>query len=210
MRAPLLALALVATGCASGSVQDLPYYNSAELTPEWLTTEESGADHTVPAFALSDQRGEPITESDVNGRVVVASFFFSSCAQVCPILKNELARVQAQYLDDDRLVILSHSVMPEVDSQETLARYAELNDIDARRWHLLTGDRAEISALARDGYFVDVGSTPGDLGGYDLIHTEAVALLDGQGHIRGLYTGTLKLEMDRLLEDIETLLSEQE
>ena len=141
---------------------------------------------------------------------MVASFFFSSCAQVCPILKNELARVQAQYLDDDRLVILSHSVMPEVDSQETLARYAELNDIDARRWHLLTGDRAEISALARDGYFVDVGSTPGDLGGYDLIHTEAVALLDGQGHIRGLYTGTLKLEMDRLLEDIETLLSEQE
>ena len=206
----LLAVAAVILSGCSEPTETLPYYLSADLTPEWLTSAAGSEVHKIPPFALRNQENEVVTEPDIDGHIVVASFFFTSCSQVCPILKSRLARIQEAYIEDDRVVLLSHSVAPMADSVAALARYAATNDIQTGRWHLLTGAVEDIDALARNGYFVDVEGAPGDLDGYNLLHTETVVLLDGKRRIRGVYTGTLQLEVERILEDMAVLLAERQ
>ena len=112
-----MALVALAGLNACGLPMDgLPYYRSADLTPEWLSESDAEHVHRVPDFKLLDQSNETVTGEDLDGHVVVASFFFTSCAQVCPILRSRLAEVQDEFLNDERVLLLSHSIMPEADS----------------------------------------------------------------------------------------------
>lgn len=188
-------------------MERLPFYDDAERTPVWLTTQQAEDVHRIPSFALQDQTGATVTERDLEGHVVVASFFFTSCAQVCPILRTKLGAIQDAYLDDERVVLVSHSVIPEADSVSVLERYARMNGVDDRKWHLLTGDRDALYRLAREGYRVDVDPGAGDDPDSRLIHTETVVLLDADRRIRGLYAGTMDLDLERLREDMAVLLA---
>lgn len=109
--------------------------------------------------------------------------------------------------DEGQVILLSHSVAPEADSVSALARHEESNGVVQGKWSLLTGCREDLCGLVRDGYFVDVDTGAGDLSGTELIHTETVALLDGKRHIPSVYSGSIKLEMARLRENIEVLLA---
>jgi protein SCO1/2 len=202
-------LALVCLNACAPATDGLPYYRTAELTPEWLSRSDAMQAHRVPDFELIDQSNQTITGADLDGHVVLASFFFTSCAQVCPILRSRLAQVQDHFLEDERVLLLSHSIVSEADSVPVLARYAASNGVVEGKWHLLTGEHDALYELARIGYFVEVDTGAGDRIGTDLIHTETVVLLDTQRRIRGVYTGTLQIELDRILEDIAALLAEQ-
>ena len=202
-------VALAGLSACAPPMDGLPYYRSADLTPEWLSESDAEHVHRVPDFELLDQSNETVTGEDLDGHVVLASFFFTSCAQVCPILRSRLAEVQDEFLNDERVLLLSHSIMPEADSVPVLARYAASNGIVPGKWHLLTGDHEVSLELARKGYFVDVDTGAGDRTGTELIHTETVVLLDTHRRIRGVYTGTLQVELARIVRDIETLLAEQ-
>ncbi len=205
-----LGLALVLSGC-QGIQSPVPYYIDRDLTPVWLNEASANGVHRIPEFSLLNQAGERVTEKDFDDKVVIASFFFTNCAQVCPILKSRLSTLQDDYLDDDRVMLVSHSIIPEADSVSVLARYAERNGVARRTWQLLTGTHEELYGLARDGYFVNVDTGAGDTQGTDLIHTETILLLDGERRIRGVYSGTIELEMVRIRQDIEELLAvEQE
>ncbi|MEM0960979.1 MAG: SCO family protein [Bacteroidota bacterium] len=179
--------------------RSLPAYQSADLTPEWIAPAE--ARHAVGSFHLSDQTGADVTEADLDGRVTVVSFFFARCTSICPSLRSNLSDVQTAFHTDDRVQILSHTVMPETDSVDALGAYAGANGVDATRWRLLTGDRDVIYRLARESYFADVAE-----GGF--LHTETFYLLDGQRRIRGVYNGTLAIEVAQLVSDAEALLAE--
>jgi protein SCO1/2 len=182
-------LLLGAVGCSPGTDR-LPYYTGPDLTPEWLAagSAESSSIHRVPDFTLVDQDGRVVTKADLEGSVYVANFFFTSCSQICPTMRSNLAKVQHAFLDDDGVRLLSHSVTPEIDSVSVLAAYARANGIRSGKWHLVTGPLEQIHALARHGYFVSLD----DERGYDsseVIHAETFVLVDGRGHIRGVYTG---------------------
>jgi len=201
----LIAVALVGAAVAFSASRPepatLPVYRTADLTPEWVDLDAAPA-HRVGAFALQDQSGATITEADLDGAVTVVSFFFARCTSICPSLRSNLTRVQEAFANDGRVQILSHTVQPEADSVSALRAYAATNHIDPARWHLLTGSRDAIYGLARASYFADVAED-------GFLHTETVFLLDGQRRIRGVYTGSLPLEVDRLIEDARTLSAEQ-
>lgn len=187
---------------------ELPIYHPKQINPRlvdkdvWLAEGE----HRISDFALIDQRGDTITRASIAGRIIVADFFFTTCPTICPKMTKNLERVQQAYTGDRRLVILSHSVTPEMDSVPVLAAYAELHGADPRQWHLLTGDRKQIYALARRSYFACLDE--GDGGFQDFVHTENIVLVDTQGRLRGFYDGTNSKETDDLIRDIRKLLHE--
>lgn len=188
----------------------LPYYRTSDMTPEWLddATARSTSMHRVASFALRDQRAAEITAGSLRSKVSMVHFFFTKCSGVCPATQVHLASVLRSLPAAAPVQVLSHSVTPEADSLPVLAHYALEHGITDARWHLLTGDRATITRLARESYFVNVGNGQ-PYGITDLAHTESVLLVDGDGRLRGIYTGTLVLEMQKLEQDVRLLLAEQ-
>ncbi len=165
-------------------------------------------EHRIMDFALVDQLGRTITLNDLGDRIIVSDFFFTTCATICPKMTTQMERVQEAFKTDDRIVLLSHSVTPEMDSVPVLADYAALHQADPERWHFLTGPRKQIYALARRSYFACLEE--GDGGPDDFVHTENFVLVDPQRRIRGFYDGTNAKEVDQLIADIRKLLAENE
>ena len=189
---------------AESFVADLPYYNEPSLTPIWSPTHAHDEEHTIGTFRLKNQEGEVITDQTLHGKVYVASFFFVHCTSICPSLRTNLTMVQDAFQNEDDVLIVSHTIAPEVDTVPVLQNYATVNEIDSDKWHLLTGTGSAINDLARDSYFVDLDSEREQ--GFQ--HTETLVLVDREGRIRGVYTGTLKFEVEQLIQDIDQLLLE--
>lgn len=189
----------------SGEGPALPFYNSPDLTPEWIATPGSRSLHTVSAFALTNQDGRTITNREVDGKICVVNFFFTTCGGICPRMMLQLKRVQDSTETNADLVFLSHTVLPETDSVARLQRYAKKMGI-AGNWWLLTGDKKSIYELARSSYFANEEATQEN----GFLHTENCLLVDGRGRIRGVYNATLQLEMDRLIRHIRILREEKE
>jgi len=200
--------AVVETEEVASAIENLPYYNSSEFTPRWLSSDEVPADfHKVPEFSLTNQDGEAFTEVRMDGKITVVDFFFTSCSGICPTLTKNLGVVDAAFPTETDLLLLSHSVTPDKDTVEVLRKYADSKAINTDRWHLLTGDRELIYQLGREVYFVeeDMGEEKGP---DDFLHTENLVLLDRQRHIRGIYNGLNKASVQQLNLDIQTLLDE--
>ncbi len=159
--------------------------------------------HTIPPFSFTAQTGKVVTEKDVKGKIVVADFFFTKCAGICPKMTSQLTRVQKTFKDYPDVRILSHTVDPERDDVPTLRQYADTYGADSTKWWLLTGDKKAIYDQARHGYFVT--ATEGDGGAEDFIHTEKFILIDPDGVIRGYYDGTDSVAVDKLMGDIVVL-----
>ena len=204
-------LLILLIGCNSKStVSSLPFINKPDFTPEWIY--ESDAEykniHRIPAFSFTDQDGKTVTEKTVDGKIYVADFIFTRCGSICPKMTTNMGLIQSAFKNNDEVLLLSHSVTPEMDSVPALKKYAAAKGVISGKWHLLTGNENEIYSLAKRQYFA------GDTIGYyqtgnEFLHTENFILVDKLRRIRGVYNGTLSIEMERLIEDIETLRKEK-
>jgi protein SCO1/2 len=206
----LIAAALIVVGYFIIRPSDaLPVFHPRQLDPRLVdpAVRNTPGEHRIADFALIDQLGDTITLADTEGRIIVSDFFFTTCPTICPKMTVQMARVQAAFREEDRLLLLSHSVTPEMDSVPVLAAYAALHDADPKRWRLLTGARTQIYALARRSYFACLDE--GDGGPDDFVHTENFVLVDPQRRIRGFYDGTSARDVDRLIGDIRKLLKEK-
>jgi protein SCO1/2 len=203
-------LLLALSSCASNSTKEaeeipLPFYNTADFTPIWIEDINSVAElHTIEKFSFLNQNGEKVTNKSLIGKIYVANFFFTICPSICPKMTSNLARVQEEFKNDGDIQLVSFSVMPWVDSVSVLKNYAEVHDINDNQWQLLTGDTEQIYELARQSFFAEkeIGLNRNT---DEFLHTENFILIDGEGHIRGVYNGTIGLEMIRLSQDIRTL-----
>lgn len=187
----------------------LPFYHTPDFTPLWLNPYSlPDTIHRIRQFHLINQNNEIITEKTLNGKIYIANFFFASCSGICKKMNNNLLILQNTFKNDRSIQIVSHSVTPWKDSVPVLKKYGEDLGIDGSQWHLLTGKTEEIYTLARQSYFAE--EEPGyNRDSTEFLHTEHVLLIDKSGHIRGVYNGTLQLEMDRLREDIGLLKEEE-
>ena len=189
-------------------VKVLPIYQPAEVSFELVdsTLQHVKKYHKIAPFRLLNQNGKVITQRNYEDLIYVADFFFTTCPSICPIMTDNMAWIQAQILEDDKVKLLSFSVTPQIDSVSQLKKYAlEKGVIDAK-WNLLTGDKKEIYTLARKSYFVVKEDDDG--GPHDMIHTENFVLVDPDKRIRGYYDGTNQAAMRSLMEDITTLKEE--
>jgi protein SCO1/2 len=182
----------------------LPIYQPAEVNAKLVDTSiiHKIKYHTISDFSLINQNGDTITQDFYNDKIYVADFFFTTCQSICPIMTKNMKEVQEKLINDKEILLLSHSVTPEIDSVGQLKKYAIANEINDHKWNLVTGDKKQIYNLARKSYLA-VEDSP--LGDYDMIHTENFMLIDKKKQIRGFYDGTLDAEITRLLADIEIL-----
>jgi protein SCO1 len=188
----------------------LPYYNTPDFTPIFTNSEKEiskQVTHTIDAFSLTNQSGNTITDKDINGKIHVANFIFTKCGSICPVMIKHMKMVQEKFSDRKDIVLLSYSVTPWIDSVARLKDFAASNNITSSNWHLLTGNRGEIYKLARQSYFAeeDLGFTKDST---EFLHTEHVLLIDKTKRIRGIYNGTLALEIEQMIADIATLAKE--
>jgi protein SCO1/2 len=144
----------------------------------------------VPPFELVDQNGNSFSFSDLEGRVWVANFIFTSCPSICPLLTRGMAGLQQRYdtYGIDEIKLVSFSVDPENDTPEVLRDYAALHEADPGRWTFLTGEEAEIRELIVNG-FKTAMSEPltNDAGLIDIMHSGKFVIVDTSGGIRGYY-----------------------
>jgi protein SCO1/2 len=197
-----LVISFSLAGCGS-EPQELPFYSGLDLTPQWLSTGSRTYKKlpSVERFNLTDQNSRAVSNETLAGKVYVANFFFSTCTNICPTMRTNLTHVQDRFMDNDLVRIVSHSIVPEYDDPDVLSRYGQVNNVIPEFWHLLTGPKEEITELALTSYFVDLSDITGD--GY--AHTENLVLVDTDGHVRGVYNGTLAFEVENLIADIALL-----
>ncbi|WP_298955055.1 SCO family protein [uncultured Nonlabens sp.] len=162
--------------------------------------------HKIAPFQLVNQNGDTITDKDYDNKIYVADFFFTTCPTICPVMTENMTLVQEEFKNDPDVMILSHSVTPEIDSVQVLKEYAIKKGVIDSKWNLVTGDRKQIYDLARKSYLAAKENKYG--GDYALIHTENFLLVDKEGRLRGRsYDGTSKEDVLKLIEDIYILKS---
>ncbi len=185
--------------------QPLPIYQPAMVSEELVdsTIQHQKKYHTIADFSLINQNGELITQDTYKDKIYVADFFFTTCQTICPIMTDHMYQIQKEILNDDEVMLLSHSVTPQIDSVAQLKKYAIEKGVIDSKWNLVTGDKKQIYELARKSYLAV--KTDGNGDAYDMIHTENFMLIDKKRQIRGFYDGTKREDIDKLLKDIASL-----
>jgi protein SCO1 len=183
----------------------LPIFTPRDVNPELVDTtiQHIGYNHTVADFKFVNQNGKTITEKDYEGKIYVADFFFTTCPTICPIMTDNMVWLQNEIKNMPNVMLLSHTVTPDIDSVPVLKAYAETKGVLDHKWNMVTGDIKDIFYMARTSYLVVKTGNPSEL--YDMVHTENFVLVDQKRRIRGFYDGTNLEEVKKLLEDIRFL-----
>ncbi|OSY88747.1 photosynthetic protein synthase II [Tenacibaculum holothuriorum] len=186
----------------------LPIYNPADINPKLVdeSVRNQKKHHRVGSFELINQNGEVITNANYKDKIYIADFFFTRCQSICIPMAYNMGELQEHYKNDDDIMFLSHSVTPVMDSVPQLRKYADAKGVIDGKWNVTTGAKKHIYSLARKQYFAVLDE--GDGGENDWVHTENFILIDKEGRIRGMYDGTKKENMQKIIDDI-TLLKEE-
>ncbi len=166
---------------------------------------ETGIDtvfHIINSFAFIDQDSALITNATYDNKIYVADFFFTSCPSICPLMKVQMLRIYEKYENNNEVGILSHTIDPAYDDVARLKDYAERLDVKSSKWHFVTGIKDSIYNMAQTSYYIGVR----DDGSFE--HSGKFVLIDKEKRVRGVYDGTEKQSVDKLLKDMDVLLGE--
>ncbi|HET8885722.1 MAG TPA: SCO family protein [Salinimicrobium sp.] len=168
----------------------------------------------APSFSFTNQNNQIITDEDYKGKVYVVEFFFTTCPTICPIMNENMVKIQDEFFGNKNFGIASFSINPEKDTPEVLKKYADEYGVSNPNWHMLTGNREDIYKLANQGYNLYVGINPEIVDGFE--HSGYFALIDQDGNIRSrkdefgnpivYYNGLDQKNINMLKEDIKKLL----
>jgi protein SCO1 len=163
----------------------------------------------VKPFSFLTQNGDSITNIDVEGKVYLASYFFTTCKGICPRLNDNVAKVYKDFAQEPNFLVLSHTCQPEIDSLPLLKKYADSIGAQKGKWFFLTGDKLTLYNTARESYHIDdprnnVGSIEDQF-----LHSQFIALVDKSGSVRGVYDGLKNEDIEKLEKDIPALLKEK-
>ncbi len=187
----------VVAGCGGGSPLDNAQSNGTQ------SQEEQEANWQVADFTYTDQDGKKFGLADLKGDVWLADFIFTNCVTVCPPMTANMVKIQKALKDNDaNIPIVSFSVDPDVDTPETLQKYAKENEMDLASWHLLTGyKQEEIAEFSQESFKSIVQDDPNS---DQVIHGTKFYLVDGNGKVVKMYDG-LKPPVDDIIKDIKAL-----
>lgn len=215
----LLLSSVLMLSCNNSKKQDnqikerlaLPYYNDPTFTPVFIqdtSRVQSQITHTIADFEFLNQDSVLVNQDIIENKIHVANFIFTSCGSICPIMTEHLKIVSDSLQHDNTIVFLSYSVTPWIDTPSILSAYKKNQEITNSNWQFLTGDKSDIYTLARQSYYAeeDIGFSRDST---EFLHTEHLILVDKTKRIRGIYNGTVALDMTALLNDIRTLQKER-
>lgn len=187
----------------------------------------------IQTFSFTDQNGKTVTERDVDGKVYLTEYFFTTCKGICPLMNANMRRVYDVYKADSSFMILSHTCMPETDSVPLLKQYEarmlagtlvknadgvykiaydsnSTAPVKNTNWEFVTGDKKKLYDMARHSYLIDNNKSIDTTAAIadQFIHTQFFALVDKQARVRGIYDGLKEDEIQKLIKDIDGLLKE--
>lgn len=163
----------------------------------------------VKPFTFTNQDGKLISEKNVEGKVYVAEYFFTTCTGICPILNGNMKDIYEEYKNEPDFLILSHTCDPETDSVSRLKQYADSMKVDHNKWLFLTGSKESLYNAARVSYLLDDPKNNMQNIKDQFLHTQFFALVDRNGKVRKkIYDGLKKNELKELEKDIAILLKE--
>ena len=160
----------------------------------------------VSPFSFINQDGETITDKDVQGKVYVAEYFFTTCKGICPRMNNNMKKVYEKFKNENDFLILSHTCDPETDSAATLKRYADSLGVSTTRWIFLTGRKDSLYNMARLSYKIDDPANNLKSIDDDFLHTQFWALVNKKGEVKKVYDGLKDSEVKEMINEISKLL----
>lgn len=208
----MLLSSFILLSCSEKKADDfaLPYYNDPNFTPIFIENPaeiQSRIPHLIDDFKFLNQDSILISEKVTSGKIYVANFIFTSCGSICPTVTRNMKIISDSLESEKDFALLSFTVTPWIDNPTILKIFKEKNKITNPNWHFLTGSKRDIYKLARQSYFAeeDIGFSKDST---EFLHTEHFLLIDKTKRIRGIYNGTLSLEMELLIDDIRNLIKE--
>ena len=164
----------------------------------------------VRPFSFINQDGKAFTQQDVQGKVYVVEYFFTTCEGICIDMNQNLMPVYEEFRDEPDFLILSHTSMPEVDTPQRLKYFADSLGVDTRKWIFLTGRKDSLYNAARLSYTID--DPANNLQSIDdqFIHSQFMALVDRKGDVRKIFDGLRQSEMNDMKKQIKKLLREND
>jgi protein SCO1/2 len=185
------------------------FYNVTREHPKTLPIlGEPG--HKTRDFSFVNQEGKTITKKEVDGKIFVVEYFFTTCKGICPKMNENMTKVYAAFKGNNDFRILSHSVDPKRDTVGAMKAYSLRFDADPNQWFFLTGDKKELYDMARYSYLVTAVDDTATVNiDDDFIHTDRFILVDKIGQIRGQYEGTDTASVAQLISDIKELMKEK-
>ncbi len=198
---------IVFSGCKQKQLPYLGFPETEEVKEGNTTRIDTISYYRVPDFMFVNQNGDSIGSAFYKNKIYLANFFFTTCTQVCPKMNMNMANIYELYKNSDKVAFASFSIDPEMDKVAILHEYAKAIEVSTSNWNFLTGGtKKEMLALGNDGYLITaVEDAQGERG---VDHKGAIALIDKEGHIRGIYDGTDPKKIDEIVLDIEVLLDE--
>lgn len=194
MKSYFLLIILIFISCAS-SEKELPVLS--------YTINDTGVKdyYSISYLGFKNQLGHSFSTTQIEGKVIIANFFFTRCPSICPPMRNQLIEIANSFNHKDFL-ILSHTIDPKHDSITILKTYSEATGIPASKWQFLNAPETQTKLQAKQ-YMTNFKPTKD---GEDFYHSSFVALVDKSKQIRGFYNILITEEVNRLKTDIEILL----
>ncbi|KEO74892.1 SCO family protein [Anditalea andensis] len=184
---------------------DIPIlYKDGVDNPLGECSTDTQSQHYIPDFEFVSHTGQSMGREEMEGKITIVDFFFTSCPSICPVMSTEMGRVQDTFRNVDDVQIYSISIDPEYDNQEVLAEYAQRHDANPEKWHFLHGDKSEVYNLIRCGFILPIMDGFGEPDDY--AHSDKFILIDDKGRIRGYYSGTTREQVDLLILETKILL----
>lgn len=162
----------------------------------------------VQNFSFTNQDGKQITQKNVEGKVYVTEYFFTTCKGICPKMNENMKTIYEKYKNEPDFAIISHTSMPETDSVPLMKAYSQKMGAGLN-WYFVTGNKDSLYKMARESYLLDNEKNNSENIKDQFIHTQFFALVDKEGRVRGVYDGLKKDELDKLSGDIKDLLKER-
>jgi protein SCO1/2 len=203
-----LVLVTFFTACKSNTAKVLPIYGNRSAETKTVNGQQvtDTVYQTVPAFQFVNQYGDSVGSKNLQGKIYVADFFFTSCPSICPGMQRNMLTVYNAFKDTADVKIISFTIDPKHDTTAVLKKYADKLGVSGNSWWFLNGDKDKVYELATKSYLVGVTQDSTAAGGY--VHQGYFVLIDKEKRVRGSYDGTDPKQVDQLIADIKTLKAE--
>lgn len=187
---------------ASCNSETLPYLGITEIDIDT----KNEIKHTISSFSFINQDSILVTEEYLKNKITLVDFFFTTCPTICPEMTKNMKKIQEKWIDNETIQFLSHTVDPETDTPKKLKRFSKFFDINTKNWNFVTGEKKELYDLGFHSYMVTTDEDDIAPGGF--IHSSLFILIDKNLHIRGIYDGLQKEELNMLNTDLKLLINE--
>jgi protein SCO1/2 len=156
-------------------------------------------------FSLTDRTGRTVARPEMDGKILVVDFLYTSCSLTCPVVNRCMAQIQELTTNQPDVKLVSLTVDPRDDTVDALEKYGERFGADTNRWLLLTGDKTTLYDLIGNSFLAQDLNDPFNYMPGNFVHTERIALVDSHGKLRGFFDGLNENTAAAVVEEIKNL-----